>query len=113
MARVVRGGIDLGGTKIETVVVDSRSQVLGSARRPTPTSGGPADVETAMVAALKDACQTAGIASDALRGVGVGAPGIIDPQTGAVSTALNLPNWRDSYPLGERLAEAFGTEVRV
>lgn len=113
MARVLRGGIDLGGTKIETVVVDSRSQVLGSARRPTPTSGGPADVETAMVAALKDACQTAGIASDELRGVGVGAPGIIDPQTGAVSTALNLPKWRDSYPLGERLAEAFGTEVRV
>ena len=39
-----RGGIDLGGTKIEAVVVDARNNVLGSARRPTPTAGGPEDV---------------------------------------------------------------------
>ena len=38
------GGIDLGGTKIQAVVVDDDHNVLGSARRPTPTSGGPEDV---------------------------------------------------------------------
>ena len=35
------GGIDLGGTKIQTVIVDEDHKVLGSARRPTPTTGGP------------------------------------------------------------------------
>src|SRR5882724_8016456 len=39
-----RGGIDLGGTKIQTVVVNARNTVLGESRRPTPTEGGPKDV---------------------------------------------------------------------
>ena len=37
-----RGGIDLGGTKIQAVVVDAAHVVLGQARHPTPTTGGPA-----------------------------------------------------------------------
>ena len=31
------GGIDLGGTKIQAVVVDDDHEVLGSSRLPTPT----------------------------------------------------------------------------
>jgi glucokinase len=113
MATALRGGIDLGGTKIEAVVVDDKSTVLGSARQPTPTSGGPPDVKDAMVSALTQACAGAGTTTKELHGVGVGAPGIIEPETGAVSTALNLPNWRESYPLGAELHKAFGAEVRV
>jgi glucokinase len=37
----VRGGIDLGGTKIQAVVVDDASEVHGRARVPTPTEGAP------------------------------------------------------------------------
>ena len=37
--KVARGGIDLGGTKVEAIVVDPGNHVLGSARRPTPTDG--------------------------------------------------------------------------
>src|SRR5579859_6544463 len=73
-----RGGIDLGGTKIEAVVVDGDNNVLGSSRHPTPTEGGPADVAAAMVAATQEACAAAGVASSSLEGVGVGSPGIID-----------------------------------
>ena len=40
----LRGGIDLGGTKIQAVVVDEDHEVLGDARAPTPTEGGPQDV---------------------------------------------------------------------
>src|SRR5438477_62633 len=36
------GGIDLGGTKIQAVVVDDDRAVLGQSRRPTPRDGGPA-----------------------------------------------------------------------
>ena len=56
-----RGGIDLGGTKIQAVVVSDDNEVAGQSRRPTPTTGGPvgvaasgADVE-ASVAASPDA----------------------------------------------------------
>jgi glucokinase len=64
---VARGGIDLGGTKIEAVVVDARNKALGTARRPTPTSGGPDDVAAAMVEAITEAAQRAGLEPSAQR----------------------------------------------
>ena len=36
----IHGGIDLGGTKIQAAIVDDDHDVLGSARRATPTRGG-------------------------------------------------------------------------
>ena len=51
----VRGGIDLGGTKIQAVVVDAGFEVVGEARVPTPTTGGPQDVADAMAEALRQA----------------------------------------------------------
>ena len=57
---IARGGIDLGGTKIQAVVVNGRWKVLGEARRPTPTSGGPEDVAEQMAEAMREAAQAAG-----------------------------------------------------
>ncbi len=109
----LRGGIDLGGTKIQAAIVDSGGEVHGQARRPTPTSGGPEDVAGEMAEALREAAQEAGVQSDALAGVGVGSPGDADGKTGIVSGARNLPGWEGSFPLAETLKEALGTEVRV
>ena len=39
-----RAGIDLGATKIQAVVVGPDHTVVGQARHPTPTEGGPPDV---------------------------------------------------------------------
>jgi glucokinase len=112
MARA-RGGIDLGGTKIQTVVVDADSSVLGQARHPTPTSGGPADVAAAMAAALREAAEAAGIEPSALHGVGIGSPGAIDADAGTVSGARNLPGWEGTYPLADTLGEQLGTPVSL
>jgi glucokinase len=108
-----RGGIDLGGTKIEAVVVDARNNVLGSARRPTPTEGKPADVAKQMAEAMTDAAASGGLETSALVGVGVGSPGVIDTETGAVSGARNLPGWEKRFELGEVLSKALGTRVAV
>jgi glucokinase len=108
----LRGGIDLGGTKIQAAVVGPRGKVHGEERVPTPTSGGPADVAGEMIAALKASARKAGVEPAELVGVGVGAPGDADPQ-GVVSTASNLPGWNGSYPLAAELSEALGTPVRV
>lgn len=69
-----RGGIDLGGTKIQAVVVNSRNQVLGESRRPTPTEGDPAGVVTEMAAALTHAAGQGDVELSKLTGVGVGSP---------------------------------------
>ena len=108
-----RGGIDLGGTKIQTVVVDADNQALGQARHPTPTSGGPEDVAGVIVTAMREAAQQAGVETRALGGVGIGSPGDADESTGVVSGARNLPDWIGPFPLGERLSADFGVPVKV
>jgi glucokinase len=108
-----RGGIDLGGTKIEAIVVDPRNNVLGSSRRPTPTTGGPADVAGQMADAMREACKAAELESSSLRGVGVGSPGVIDDTTGTVSTARNLPGWNGSFELGDTLSDSLGTQIFI
>jgi glucokinase len=105
------GGIDLGGTKIQAVVVDEDHSVLGSARRPTPTSGGPEDVAVEMEAALRDAAKAAELDPGALAGIGVGSPGTI--HAGEVTSARNLPGWEGTFPLAAKLQAVLGPEVRV
>jgi glucokinase len=111
--RAERGGIDLGGTKIEAIVVDARHQVQGSARRPTPTEGGPQDVADAMVEAVKEAAQSARVDTSELIGVGVGSPGIVDAAAGTVASARNLPGWDGSFELGPALSQALSTRVFI
>ncbi len=109
----LRGGIDLGGTKIQTAIVDAGGKVTGEARQPTPTSGGPKDVAKAMAEALREAAKEADVETADLAGIGVGSPGDADEKTGIVSGARNLPGWEDSFPLAEALKEALGTKVKV
>jgi len=108
-----RGGIDLGGTKIEAVIVDGDNKVLGSARHPTPTEGGPQAIADQMAAAVKEAAQQAAVEPAMLRGVGVGSPGVVDPDSGAVSTARNLNGWDGTFELAATLQQAIGTKARV
>jgi glucokinase len=107
----LHGGIDLGGTKIQAAILDDEHEVLGSSRRPTPTSGGPADVAAEIAQTLREAGADAKIKMSALAGVGIGSPGTIDG--GNVVGARNLPGWEGSYPLAGALEDAFGCEVRV
>lgn len=108
-----RGGIDLGGTKIQAVVVNERHEVLGEQRGPTPTSGGPADVAAAMAETLAGAATAAGIETSDLIGVGVGSPGEIDVAQGTVTQARNLPGWEGSYALGPELGKLVGAPVEL
>jgi glucokinase len=107
------GGIDLGGTKVQAVVVDADFAVLGEARHPTPTTGGPADVAATMAAALAEAAAAAGTSTGELAAVGVGSPGAIDPAAGTVSGAGNLPDWAGSFPLRDVLADAVRAPVAL
>ena len=109
----VRGGIDLGGTKIQAVVVDAEREVLGEARRATPTEGGPEAVAREMAAALAEAAESAGSDAARLAGVGVGSPGTVNAEAGTVENASNLPDWLDPFPLAARLEEIAGPPVRL
>ena len=108
-----RGGIDLGGTKIEAIVVDADNQVLGQARRPTPTEGGPADVAKQMAETMTEAATAAKLETASLKGVGVGSPGSVDEAAGTVTQARNLPGWNGTFKLAKALSDALGTPVKI
>lgn len=74
----VRAGVDLGGTKIQVVIVDDQNAILGQARRPTPLEGGPPGVAEEIVAAVREASEAAGVEPDSLGAIGVGSPGAVD-----------------------------------
>jgi glucokinase len=109
----LRGGIDLGGTKIEAIVVDADQQVRGQARQPTPTDGGPPAVAERMAEALREAAEAAAVRPDSLQAVGVGSPGDVNERTGVVANARNLTNWSGSFELAKTLSEALGTRVKI
>jgi glucokinase len=109
----LRGGIDLGGTKIQAVVIDGRSAVRGKARVPTPRIGGPPAVAAAMAETLRAALASAGASPGQLVAAGVGAPGSIDFETGDVSHSGNIPGWEGSFPLGATLTADLGVPVRI
>lgn len=105
-------GVDLGGTKIQAVVVSDRI-VVGQSRCATPkTDAG--DVMAGIVASIRAALETAGKGPSDLRAIGIGTPGSVDAATGHVSKASNVPGFMDDVPLGPTVSEAFeGTCVTV
>ncbi|HEU0249824.1 MAG TPA: ROK family protein, partial [Solirubrobacteraceae bacterium] len=110
----VYGGIDLGGTKIQTVLMRSDDQeVLGQARSLTPHEGGPSAVVDALEACLEQAAEAAGIVVADLDGVGVGVPGEVNARAGTLAKATNLSEWEQPYPLAAKLSERLGPGVRL
>ncbi|MEV0891530.1 ROK family protein [Promicromonospora sp. NPDC050262] len=75
-------GVDIGGTKIRAALVTPDGEVLASATAPTP-SGGRAMLDVAAELVAR-ASATAGRSA---AGIGVGAAGVVDPESGEVLAA--------------------------
>jgi glucokinase len=95
-------GVDLGGTKIYAVVLEGE-KVVAEGKRKTPTQGGPLAVVDAMAAVVSELRGT-----ETVTGVGVGAPGVVDPVDGTVRSAPNLPGWMEPFGMGAALSESLG-----
>lgn len=97
-------GIDLGGTKILTSVVNARGGMLSRDRTATPAAEGPGAVIEAMAASAGRALEGASLSMDAISAVGIGAPGLSDSKAGILFTSPNLPGWKD-VPLRDILRD--------
>jgi glucokinase len=109
----VRGGLDLGGTKIQAVVTARGARVVGQARRNTPARGGPEMVVADLAGAMRDAAAAAGIEAQELESVGIGAPGSIDSGAGAVVQVANIPGLDRPFLLGPAVAGELGVPVAL
>lgn len=105
-------GVDLGGTKMLAAVVDAGGKILSEVKEPTLPAADGDEIAARMASTVRRAAALAEVPFDQIRAVGVGAPSPVDPRTGRLSHATNVPLLTD-YPLGERLAAALDRPVFV
>ncbi|NTU96396.1 MAG: ROK family protein [Chlorobiaceae bacterium] len=88
-------GIDLGGTAIKAAVVGEDTGLLKHITVPTHKSAGPGGIILQLASIIADLYQSASVALDPAdcAGVGLGAPGAVDPEKGLLSYPPNLPGW--------------------
>lgn len=87
-------GIDLGGTNMQVGVVSPDFKLLGEAKKKTKADEGLDAVLNRIVDAVNEACVAAKIELSQLGGIGIGAPGAVDPKKGVVLEAVNL-RWKN------------------
>lgn len=104
-------GFDLGGTKMLACVLDKNYQVLGSARKTTNGSDGQARGRQKILKAIHEAIEAAGVDPAGLQGIGIGCPGLVNPEKGVLIHAPNL-GW-SNMQLGALLRTAFKKPVVV
>ncbi|MBO1077035.1 ROK family transcriptional regulator [Roseomonas marmotae] len=104
-------GIDLGGTKIRLALADLAGTVVGEAVEPTDRRGG--EHVITQIGALTDrVAAQADMPAGALRGATLGCPGVLEPATGAVTIAPNIPGF-DRLDVLRVLEERLGCPVSV
>ena len=102
--------IDLGGTELRAALVDDAGGILAFAAAPTLASGGP-DAIVAQIEALAAEVRAAA-PGQAVAGVGVCAPGPLDPVAGIVIAPPTLSGWSE-VPLAAILRDKLGLPVRL
>jgi len=105
-------GIDLGGSKILTVITNARGDILSRDYRPTPAVEGPETVIQQILKSVDSASDQCGIAIAKLSAIGVGAPGISNPETGVVFTSPHLPGWKN-VPLKDIIQSQLGAKTFI
>lgn len=103
-------GVDLGGTKILTGVFDSKFQLKGTTKLSTKASRGVDAVIDRIARCVKEALDECDLSLSQVRGIGVGAPGAVDTESGRVIFAPNLPEWKD-VPLKKELEKLLDVPV--
>ncbi len=107
-------GIDLGGTFIKGGIVDETGKIVLVDKTPTEKEKGKdgADGVAKNIASLvQSLMQRQGLTNTDVVGIGMGAPGMIDSQTGVVIYWNNM-GWKD-FALGEKLQALTGLPVKI
>jgi glucokinase len=93
----LRAGVDIGGTKIQTVAMNG-TRVVGQNRVSTPREGV-ASVCDAIAASVKASLNAVGLDLSSLAAVGMGCPGTIDTAEGTVEHSPNVHGFESDQPI--------------
>jgi glucokinase len=100
-------GIEIGGTKLQLGVGPDDGKLRGLWRGTVDPAAGAAGIQEQIVAAVPELLERAGVARQALRGVGIGFGGPVDDRTRTVIRSHQIAGW-DDFPLADWLADLVG-----
>jgi len=104
-------GVDIGGTKVAAGLVSREGQILKQIREPMQASGT-AELALRAVTVAIDSLSAAAQEYGGFDGIGICAPGPLDPRAGIILNPPNLTAWRD-YPLQEKIASIYHLPVKL
>jgi glucokinase len=103
-------GVDIGGTKVAAGLVNHRGDILYKMRNAMDANG----TSEAALAAVRQAIDTTLRENPATKisGIGLSSPGAVDPHSGTVIKATNLPCWHE-FPLADEIHRAYGLPSKL
>mgnify|MGYP002631686152 CR=1 FL=1 len=104
-------GVDLGGTKIYVVVLNEKTEVIGSSRNPSNGHEGAERGMETILRTIHEALDDADVGKNAVRSLGIGCPGVVNLEKGVLKVAPNL-GWKD-VPVRKILEKAMDCPVTV
>jgi glucokinase len=109
-------GVDIGGTKVATGLVSAAGEITHQSRTPMVAdnaAAGLAAVISAIDRVRNEIDSEHGSPTPAvISGIGICAPGPLDPHTGVVINPPNLPGWRN-FPLADEVERICRLPVRL
>ncbi|MCP1133807.1 ROK family protein [Paenibacillus polysaccharolyticus] len=90
-------GIDLGGTNIKSAVFNTAFKKIHERSDATEADKGPIHVLNKMANITQEMMAAEGIHPDEVNCMGIGVPGLLDPQTGLSIFSPNFPKWENIH----------------
>ena len=105
-------GIDLGGTTTKIAFITNSGDIVHKWEIPTDNSNEGQNITSNIAKAIDEKLSQIGETKEKLMGIGMGAPGPVDYETGIILNVVNL-GWKDNYPLKDSLEEATSLPAAV
>lgn len=105
-------GIDIGGTKVAIGIVDEAGKIIAKNSLPTDLCIPPAQMIQRIADATLGLISKEKLLTSQIKGIGIGAPGPLDPRKGRLLCPPNLKSWWD-FPLVEELQKYFTYPIRM
>jgi len=105
-------GVDLGGTKINVLLVNEKGEVISRDKQPTESEKGRDFVIQKIKSMINKVLIDANLKINDIEGIGVGFPGIMDREKKTTLYAPNLgEEWKREVNLGKELENDFKVPV--
>ena len=98
-------GVDLGGTTTKIAFITLDGEIIDKWEIPTDNSDEGQYITSNIAKSIEEKLLELNQPKNILAGVGMGAPGPVDYETGVILNTVNL-GWKDNFPLKDSLEKA-------